>query len=669
LYQHGYAKDVDHNDIDTDSIDIQVLEFLVKNNWFKPTIKFIIDQYHSYDREKKLVYPQKLIEVLVNGLPKPISFEDSKQIFDYGYTKRFLPYLFETILPHLDSKFKDENYSKPLSDDEDEYDEDELDEENDGEEDEEGDDDEDDQEEEENSNESYNEDGEDSDDQDSTGEYDEESDSENGDETETYQQVIERLIKKEKIEREMNWIDETDIWASWKTDSEFIELYNANKNNIVVKNGRVLDLVKDKRDITNIIKNTIERVGAIKAVQILYQKGVSILYYFTEGFYNQILLKSTNNKEYRDMVVEIFKEAKMNGSALLRICIENNDMPNFSSYFPMFKKYIANKIYKLFKTAVYFGNFKVVRIMESHKVFLSQYGMECLDIFRDYSFRYLLKDVDRIIKSTNINTENFLLLIYAITHGDNIGVKYLFTKHKFRIPLDKSEYSSEFIFQFSKCDNLAIIDYINNNRSTCFTSNTTVQAINLFFQTIFISSFKHHNVPLINYFIKNVKSFPLIEKQIKSDLPKYKKELIDVPFQAIVEFIDEGYYDSNFDPLMNKIINDRIMGPQIIEYIQRNHKPIKLPLQLIFDKIIKHHCKNTNFYLIYKDFLLALIQRYDCKLNQTHYDQYLSKYSDGKEVYKFICNNNLKNNKNNKRNNYHEGDKGGIQQTKKKLKH
>ncbi|KAF2070336.1 hypothetical protein CYY_008353 [Polysphondylium violaceum] len=400
------------------------------------------------------------------------------------------------------------------------------------------------------------------------------------------------------------------------------------------------DLDDDERftSIGPILIDTACQVGSIKILDMLIERGhtfiephLSIQEYEDE-FY-QALLEKKPSQEELGMLAKLYRYKDndlfvQHWCPLLQCCIYGQ-AEYFEYLYPLLEdlREDLKDVPDLYHACFQYKRYHMLKLLESRHLFLSDYVPEFLEYGLKYSFARTLGDIDRISAGAACPKEFFTICLKsALQCGDLISVKYIFSKRKFDT-LNKSTMA-----QLYQTQNLAIIDYINKNRSQCFTQ-AGLNNIHTFFRDLFL--FKESpNVPLMEYLIqencvdsKLIRRQPFFDPNIKID----KKH----SFRDTVYLIDHRNYAS-LDSCI-QVLLEREDWAQCLEYIYKNQHRFqtKQSFQSIFDHIIINLTSKSIKRSI--DKLYALVHRYECVLNDSHY-QYLHKLCDGLTLFGIIPN-------------------------------
>ncbi|KAF2072241.1 hypothetical protein CYY_006441 [Polysphondylium violaceum] len=458
-----------------------------------------------------------------------------------------------------------------------------------------------------------------------------------------------------------------DMWSSCidRSGAEFFKIWKAWSRRIrITPNTILFHLSRDIRDDDNDvdlyndddyvidISRTITKAACVSSSLIilgfLIDKGLKAEVQYAideyEDFFGDRMAETPLSHEECHVVVKMVRSDVKWIQDVLLLCSFYGYAENFNSLYPSLKQLLLDpkKREQILFECVKYKNYHMIPVLASQGIFFSDYidGDMLFDMCNHFSgaFSHLLEYIDRAITNT-VAPEARLdtcteFLKCAIDHDDFVGVKFIFNKYKFE-SLDENV-----IKTLSFLNNLAIIDYINKNRSLCFTETALN---NNYMHTLFSNLFNQVlisplNIPLIEYLVKenciNFKDFNCkLETQafFNPDFSGYIQNTYH--FHEFVYLIDHNNY-SSIDPFIKLFINDTNWRKYLV-YIYRNqHKfQMKPSFQSIFDHIVINlNQKNLQKSKIK---LKALVRRYGCVLNDNHY-QHLVQYTDGLTLFGIV---------------------------------
>ncbi|KAF2068522.1 hypothetical protein CYY_010153, partial [Polysphondylium violaceum] len=412
-------------------------------------------------------------------------------------------------------------------------------------------------------------------------------------------------------------------------------------------------------DIKSIILEAACQIGSLKILEFIYEKGITLKLSPTQAscsrklFYGHTLSKTLSLEECK--IVEKLSNGPDSERLVLIIrkldvlyyCCVHGTVEKLNYFYPLFQHYLNREdlLLKLSKACIEYEQYHMIRVLNSYGLFVSDNRIHFESLCSTSSIRYLLDDAERLIANTQeaekLEELCLKLLLWAFRKNDLVGVKYIFSKHRFESFLDH-----EMLF----LQNPAIIEYINKNRSLCFTAQSSfANTGDLFSDTLYKElPYRYRiNPPLMKYLIQekciNLNKFTCEYKNYLegffslNDQSTNQELIYQFPrFCEFVYLVDHKNY-SSIDPFINILIDDknRCNSDRYLEYIYRNqHKFQNKPsFQSAFDHMIINF--NENKLKQSSHLLHTLIFKYKCVLNDSHY-HYLVKYNDGVTLFGII---------------------------------
>ncbi|KAF2070214.1 hypothetical protein CYY_008474 [Polysphondylium violaceum] len=357
---------------------------------------------------------------------------------------------------------------------------------------------------------------------------------------------------------------------------------------------------------------------------------------FEEDFFKNLLKKTLSHEEITIVVQKLCLQINWIHEVLLYCCLFGSG-DNFNALYPLLSKHLLlqRDVPPLLNACVESLEYHMISVLHGHGLMFSDYREHFLELCENYPFTHLLDDVSRVIANASNEKDRTVVCAFflssAIKHNDLVGTKYIFSQHKFDSLENKD------LKELSSLKNLAIIDFINKNRSECFTfealNNNYIQTLFNKIIDIEIRQNQPINVPLVEYLIQenciDIKSF----KDIQAFFDHNNGIQETYTFYQIVYLIDHNNY-SSMDSFIDILI-DTVDWYKYLEYIYKNQDKFqtKPSFQTIFDHlIIDLTSKNLQQS---KDKLETLVHRYKCVLNDSHY-QYLVKHTDGLTLFGIV---------------------------------
>ncbi|KAF2070333.1 hypothetical protein CYY_008350 [Polysphondylium violaceum] len=610
LFENGYGRDLDDKLL-PQSMDIKVLAWLLENRWFRPTPTWLImnkkdhadnsDDSSDYTLDIQTTnYTKEFVDLVARFTPSPIQHADIQAIVTYMLEESRPCYLIYDALSPLFVENPEIgielgkgllNYQQALE------------------------------------------------------EIQAKRDCQKKIETNISSSSISELLVLAntpgyRIERKMGIY----MWSTCISQGEhvFLRMWDALSKRIRVTEFSVyLGLTNDINDmpedelemdddlvgISDIIVDTACEVGALKILDFLMAKGLTQPVYFALMDNNQFLdrlMDKTLSQEECNIVLRISGGPDEDGwlidkSAALSSCCVRGNANNFNSLYPLFKQGLGTKmdypVRNLYPACIQSGQYHMIKVLQDHSLFLSAHKQTLFLFCKRYPFRYLLQDIDRYIAKQQGYCGAFynMFLEWAINQNDLVAVKHIFTQHKFdSIP-------SRALNKLPELQNLAIIDYINRNRSQCFTAAAAGPTNNVFGGLLEPSKLSSLNIPLLEYLINENCTGDVNVDHI---IPFFARDSQIEPghsFHQIVYLIDHRNYVS-IDPFI-PILVDSPDWSQCFEYIYRNQHRFqtKPSFQSIFDYIVANLTGEDIQESLQFDKLYALVHRYKCVLNDSHY--------------------------------------------------
>ncbi|KAF2068554.1 hypothetical protein CYY_010120 [Polysphondylium violaceum] len=645
LFQNGYARDLSNLD-HLRLLDIKVLSWLLENQWLKPTPLFLISSKRDgltyiFTSTRDTDYTKEFVDLVAQYTPSPIQHAEIEVIMRYtlNYSKgEPCPFIFDSLsllfVKDPDIRFQIErgkgpylNYQQACQEIKQRREKREI------------------------------------------------SEIKNSNTITSCSELL-LAMKDPAFESDMAVVFK--IWISLLSQGEqvFYDMWNALASRLIITRHNIYfyqsrditddddedDLIQNKNtiDISKLILDAICKIGSLKVVKFVTDQGHSPKISYSPSasrylFFKQIMDKTLSLEECH--IIDKLCNASgqddkykfqhihskvLQRNQMLSKCCRHGNAANFESLYLLFQKskLFDHLVPGLYEICMESEQYHMIPVLERHGLFLLDHH-ELSDLCSEYPFTRLLNSVDRMIAATT-EKEVLLrfytrLLISAIKHNDLIAVKHIFTKHKFE------SLSDDLKREFSSLQNIAILDYINKNRWHCFTKETL---INNYVHSCFIEipciirSPSPINIPLVEYLIKEkcinfeeIKSkHYYLEPFFGDDINCILEEKIC--FEGFVYLIDHNNYFS-IDPFMNLLTNNSF-DYKYFEYIYRNqHKfQTKPSFQSIFDHIVINNLNLENIQKS-KDKLEALVQRYGCVLNDSHYHD-LVKHTDGLTLFGIV---------------------------------
>ncbi|KAF2072151.1 hypothetical protein CYY_006527 [Polysphondylium violaceum] len=468
---------------------------------------------------------------------------------------------------------------------------------------------------------------------------------------------------------------DTEIWLSWQDQGEemFFKMWDSLSSRIRVTDDLIYfhisrDLTDEEDDddleydanVLNIAQHILEaacKIGSVKVIEFIVKKGYflevdSMISEHSHDFFKKLINKTLSRDEYkiiekltsvhikkRDQDQDDYQdedededdydyqfEGFIDKFEFLQACCQYGDAEKFNYFYTRFKIYLDLEYdgAQLFRDCLESGNNHMIRVLYSHNLFFHPQDKEVfLSLISQFSLGYLLEDVERTIAKDNSVYPT--LLCRAIQCNDLFGVKYIFSKHKF----DSLDF--KIILQISSCQNLAIIDYINKNKSLCFTGQGLANKDDLFHGISLprLSKLCTSNLPLAEYLIREncydiskltPKQLPFVQLFFGNDHTITKL----YGFRQMVYLFDHNNY-SSIDPFINLLVSDSENWLKYFEYIYRNqHKFQSKPsFQSILDHIVANlneQQNSRNQVQESKNQVDALLHKYGCVLNDGQHE-------------------------------------------------
>ncbi|KAF2069145.1 hypothetical protein CYY_009537 [Polysphondylium violaceum] len=402
-----------------------------------------------------------------------------------------------------------------------------------------------------------------------------------------------------------------------KDEQEFINTWNRLENRISFINGRIfyiknLDQVADNNvmGIDAYLFDILSQVcKSLQLVHFVMSKGFSRICDIKAPVKYTICLLTLKchyqdiSQKDRDLIQSIAVNDFKFVSMVLTNCHLLGHKENFPFFFSLFTQGLdARKINVmvriLFERAT---KDRDVFLYESLEGIGYQFSMFNNDSTYYYGFKSMLPHFGKMIDSFPQEQKDqgccqmLVSLIYSNTNY--FGFKYLFTKHKFSPLMDTAV-----IQAFADCNNLAFIDYLWMNRSTCFIETSSPTDINTFFTTLFNHASTTPNMALLEYLIKNRCIYKTDYKNLTQKPYFGCSEPIDPKYNldVLVHCIDNRFFDS-IDPYVNYLLDpDSECSTALVEYIYRNQDKFntEISFQSIYDQIKTSGSKHLQNHLL-----------------------------------------------------------------------
>ncbi|KAF2072440.1 hypothetical protein CYY_006252 [Polysphondylium violaceum] len=588
LYESGYA--VDLSDLDVSVMDVSVVRYLLENGWLVATQEFLMGL------QEQVNCPKEMIELVIQYTPLPLSLSNSIKLLGQNILSPH-PNHFDLLFPHLDQGATCFTYDTSLN----------------------------------------------------------------------YDQAI-ALIKVRSAQVSKLWkvseklpfeIDqdckglpeEFYLWYD-KGDDAFFSLLDGVSYIIAVSEDNIIFSPNDNDtqeiDMRDFIRKTCCIKASIHVIKFFFDQGYHMIFRLDQSqmddmFFKE-LIKKTSDQD-RSLIAQFTTdnyEKIVTKKDVLKACCRYRHLENFHYYYQLWKDSLDTEslIPKLFKEAV--DDRQVQKAIESYGYKLSDFHDSCFSYLSLYSFRYHQDDLDRFLGKINDKRRLDLCCSEFISRAFNQNnyptMKYMFESNKFKFPpLDRYVYNI-----LGSTHNLDLMDYISSNRSTCFI-NPTDKIVNKFFACVFDEACQILNLPLIKHLLaKYVDIEKITKKQLKLISPYFGPNteisaVID-NFNEFAFLVDKGTYTS-IDPFIESLCqlfygedqeDEDEEVPQFntnllfIEYLDKNLVQQPVSFQPLFDRII---CDLPLIHT-YSPLLGALVRRYRCVLNDSHYP-FLAKEKDG----------------------------------------
>ncbi|KAF2073278.1 hypothetical protein CYY_005407 [Polysphondylium violaceum] len=405
-----------------------------------------------------------------------------------------------------------------------------------------------------------------------------------------------------------------------------------------------------------------------------------------EMFYSK-LIKKTSQKD-RSLIVKLASSEyneMINRNYVIQACCRYGDVESFNYYFPLFLKlgfispYVDpgleyDFIPIIFQKVIEHKQYHIYKALESFGYRLSDYANYFCLILGYHSLADTFDNqgksiVDRAIDAQDPHQKRHnqkKIMINMIERNDFIGIRYMLANNLFQICLSVP---SKVIESLSKCQHLGIIEYIFNNKSQFFPSTFTDKDIENFEIELFEAAAKENNLPLTDYLVSqnHINLATLTPEQYSLVSCFYDPADNSVPLlfgnyiQKYIYLIEHKNYDSIapftktiLDPTLDFVLLNPVQNIQnaleaykwgtkkfktnlqLLEYIDKNRHRFKSPptsFQPLFDELIYTKSKLAGYIKLFG----ALVNRYQCTLNDSHY-HYLTKYYDGLTLFNLVPN-------------------------------
>ncbi|KAF2070661.1 hypothetical protein CYY_008024 [Polysphondylium violaceum] len=596
LFQRGYARQV--YEIKIDKVDRDIIFFYIDNKWLKPTISIFSQYIRELEQENQTARTdlQDSIQLIVKHLENPnLNHLDFFKLVRYP-----IPSLIQQLLPLLQQKYHQESLEIESSQlkiliDNIQSQEDEL-------------------------------------------VRTKESNS---------VAVVAAKADLFKLMKEGLLVDPLiSVWCEWvvKGDEEFFGLWNRLSKRLRVSSNHIYfntttdidastsdcQLRRDSSvlDIGRIVIDSCCVNTSVQVLKFLYQQGYNLVNRVRNNtaFFKTLVLLTGNQD--RETIVELANSTQniiLPKIRILECCCRAKHRENLDYYLGKFKADINDQqIKRLFKLC----NKKpyLIKLLTSHGLQWPSASVGDLVLYNYCWFeKFSAERLEKAFKSIVFTTKNqaewerremFLnsLLVHSINNNDYPSFKHLIINA--RMTLDVKDQDIQ--ISLALCTNLNIIDYVNKNRSTCFSISLSALVVNKFFADIFEKSFDQEsfNPLLIDYMIKqnaiNTKTLStlqtnLLESRTQLDKVQFTPKQ-EITFNYFVYFVQEYKHDS-----IDLLCSVLIQSSQFVEYIYRNQNRFTSTprFQSIYDYIIQNFLGSSSFGY-YLHLIKDLINRYDC---------------------------------------------------------
>ncbi|KAF2073281.1 hypothetical protein CYY_005410 [Polysphondylium violaceum] len=522
LFQNGYARDLSHM-VQPQYLDIKVLSCLLENQWIKPTPTFLVKDYNGMiSTTVSTNYKKEYVDLVAKYTPSPIQHADIQVIMKHILDHEPGDFLFDALSP-LFVKDPDTGYQQTLE---------------------------------------------------ILNKRRKQREVENTKKDYNINSTIGELL----AECNMN-INEECCYQLWRScisqgDQAFFVMWKSLPSRIVVSNDAVFHLARDFTNdpylsdyegahrIKEIIVESACRVGSLKILEFLYDKGLTLEVSDEEAFHRYLIKKRFSQEEPFHEGMEIEKFGRLYYSCMY------GSAESFNYLYPLFgQELIEEEVLKLFETCLKSRQYHMIRVLESHDLLMADYVTEFFEFCDSHSFSHLLDQVDMVMARMAVYRDDLddiylELLDIAFKHNDLIAAKHIFNKHKFAS-------LNNLTHKLDTLENLAIVDYIYKNRSQCFTeaalNNNCMQTLfdDVFNKTPVSASIIH----LVEYLVQeNCIDINMEKKQLFFDHDSKIEK--GYKFYQVVYLIDHRNY-SSIDPFIDILMND---GDWLkyLEYIYRN---------------------------------------------------------------------------------------------------
>ncbi|KAF2068831.1 hypothetical protein CYY_009847 [Polysphondylium violaceum] len=514
-----------------------VLEYLLEKGWCRPTVSSLlsggdIDNYYSHSPAKVKEIKRK-IQLVMKYIQLPITIEQSESILNH-LLENPTPFVFDSIEPLLDPAVKNiVFYLKEKM---------------------------------------------------GIGS--------------SYQQAVDEIKRKESeifsnrpnISRPPVEFGDLDAWVG-KEEQEFINTWNRLEGRFRIINGRIYFTNNIEQVTGNENGNLIGINAYVFYIVSQVCKSLQLVHFIVSKGFNgfgdikssikQKICHSTLRHHYqdispqdRDLIQRMANNDFKFTCWVLTNCQRVGYKENFPLFFSLFTQGLDDRkmkvmVWNLFEHA---AGERDVFLYESLEGIGYQFSMFNNDSTYHYEFKSMLPHFGKMIDSFPQEQKDqrcFQMLVSFMDSNTNnyFGFKYLFTKHKFSTLMDTTV-----IQAFADCNNLAFIDYLWMNRSTCFIETSSPADINTFFTTLFNRASTNRNIALLEYLVKN-NCFDTTDTENITQEPYFScKEPIDPKYNLdiLVHFIDHRFFDS-FDPYIIFLNSSSVCcSTQLVEYICRN---------------------------------------------------------------------------------------------------